>query len=80
MNSNERINSFRLFKSSGKGTPFGPRCKVGDRIGCGIRRFDLQDPNHLFNDVVDPLPGLALDSVQVYFTRNGGEVTYVILP
>lgn len=27
----------RLYKSQGFGTPFGPRCSTGDRMGCGIR-------------------------------------------
>ncbi|XP_002130328.2 SPRY domain-containing protein 3-like [Ciona intestinalis] len=59
----------RLFKCTGAGTPFGPRCKVGDRMGCGVRAVEQDDGfNH------DLLMALPITSVEVYFTRNGEEV------
>lgn len=33
----------RLYKGAGHGTPFGPKCRKGDRMGCGIRFEDRQD-------------------------------------
>ncbi|KAL8603792.1 hypothetical protein ACOMHN_058527 [Nucella lapillus] len=33
----------RLYKGAGHGMPFGPKCRKGDRMGCGIRFEDRQD-------------------------------------
>nr|CAB3266542.1 SPRY domain-containing protein 3-like [Phallusia mammillata] len=62
-----------LFSSSGSGTAFGPKCKVGDRMGCGIRKTDEEAESQL-QGMMMPSP---FKVVQVYFTRNGEEVGQV---
>ncbi|KAK2144810.1 hypothetical protein LSH36_729g02038 [Paralvinella palmiformis] len=52
----------KLFKSSGAGRPFGPKCCVGDRIGCGVKFEQAK------NDSIVP----------VFFTRNGREIGTVL--
>ena len=54
----------RLFKASGFGRPFGSKCNIGDRMGCGIK-FKANEGDER------PQPDQA---VQVFFTRNGQEV------
>ncbi|CAC5390787.1 unnamed protein product [Mytilus coruscus] len=50
----------RLFKSEGKGPPFGPKANIGDIIGCGI---------------VFPSTDLLENSeVDVFFTINGEKI------
>ena len=51
-----------LFQSNGTGVCFGPKWKVRDTVGLGIRSFAGQE-----DDTEPP-------EVQVYFTRNGKEV------
>lgn len=58
-----------LFKGSGFGRPFGPKCNIGDRMGCGIKFKRNEDER--------PQPEQA---VQVFFTRNGQEVGTVTVP
>ncbi|WAR02960.1 SPRY3-like protein [Mya arenaria] len=59
----------QLFKASGFGRPFGPKCDVGDKMGCGIkfRKNDEERPQHE-------------QAVQVFFTRNGQEIGTVTVP
>uniref|UniRef100_H2ZLJ4 B30.2/SPRY domain-containing protein n=1 Tax=Ciona savignyi TaxID=51511 RepID=H2ZLJ4_CIOSA len=61
-----------LFKCSGSGSRFGPRCRVGDRMGCGVRPNDQEN---YFN--TDLLMSLPITSLEVYFTKNGEEVGWV---
>ncbi|XP_045174288.1 SPRY domain-containing protein 3-like [Mercenaria mercenaria] len=59
----------QLFKASGFGRPFGPKCNIGDKMGCGIKFKRNEDER--------PQPEQA---VQVFFTRNGQEVGTVTVP
>ncbi|KAL4224836.1 hypothetical protein ACF0H5_015532 [Mactra antiquata] len=59
----------QLFKASGFGRPFGPKCNIGDKMGCGIK-FKRHEEER-------PQPEQA---VQVFFTRNGQEVGTVTVP
>lgn len=52
----------RLFRSSAAGRLFGPKCCVGDKIGCGIKFEQAK------NDSIVP----------VFFTRNGREIGTVL--
>lgn len=60
----------KLFKASGFGRPFGSKCNIGDRMGCGIK-FKANEGEER------PQPDQA---VQVFFTRNGQEVGTVTVP
>lgn len=54
----------RIFKANGLGRPFGPKCDIGDRMGCGIN-FESMKKNGLEQ------------SIQVFFTKNGDEASSV---
>ncbi|KAK6191440.1 hypothetical protein SNE40_003129 [Patella caerulea] len=58
----------KIHKSREVGNPFGPKCGVGDRIGCGIK--------------FEKLEGCAEQPkiVKVFFTRNGKEIGTVAFP
>ncbi|XP_013390022.1 SPRY domain-containing protein 3 isoform X2 [Lingula anatina] len=58
----------KLFKANGSGRSFGPKCCIGDRMGCGIKFDQIQredNPRHL---------------VPVFFTRNGKEIGTLSVP
>ena len=59
-----------LFHSNGFGQPFGPSCKKGDTMGCGVDfvTCDPEDVEALEND----------GFVKVWFTRNGQMVGHVV--
>jgi len=57
----------KLYKGRPRGQPFGPRCRAGDRIGCGVK-FDAV------------AKGLQASMVPVFFTRNGKEVGTQLIP
>jgi len=59
----------KLYKGRPRGCPFGPRCQVGDRVGCGVK-FDAAAKNS----------GLAAGMVPVFFTRNGKELGTQLIP
>ncbi|KAL5006891.1 hypothetical protein ScPMuIL_015697 [Solemya velum] len=51
----------------GMGNAFGPKCNLGDKMGCGIR-FQTTES------------GGPAQSVRVFFTRNGKEIGTVMVP
>jgi len=55
--------SFRVFKSNAHGRPFGPKCIIGDKIGCRVNFDQIQN-----DDAGGP------STVPVSFTKNGKEV------
>ena len=59
-----------LFHSNGFGQPFGPSCKKGDTMGCGVDFVTCgpEDVEALEND----------GFVKVWFTRNGQMVGHVV--
>jgi len=59
----------KLYKGRPRGQPFGPRCQVGDRVGCGIK-FDAISKN----------AGLHASMVPVFFTKNGKEIGTQLVP
>ena len=50
----------KLYKGRPRGQPFGPKCNIGDKVGCGVK-FDAISKN----------PGLSAGMVPVFFTKNG---------
>ncbi|XP_067655454.1 SPRY domain-containing protein 3-like [Haliotis asinina] len=58
----------KLYKACGFGKAFGPKCHVGDRIGCGIK--------YSISDIESGSPLTA----KVFFTRNGKELGTVAVP
>ena len=50
----------KLYKGRPRGQPFGPKCNIGDKIGCGVK-FEAVSKN----------PGLSAGMVPVFFTKNG---------
>ncbi|KAL3841690.1 hypothetical protein ACJMK2_019799 [Sinanodonta woodiana] len=58
----------KVFRACGFGRPFGPKCSVGDRVGCGIK-FQNQEEDARQDQ-----------TVKVFFTRNSQEVGRVLVP
>ena len=54
----------KLFNENGAGTPFGPTCTTGDRMGCGV----------IFEDGDSE----SSDYVKVFFTKNGKQVGDIV--
>ena len=61
--------SGKLYKGRPRGQPFGPKCQVGDRVGCGVK-FDAVAKNS----------GLSASMVPVFFTKNGKEIGTQLIP
>jgi len=59
----------KLYKGRPRGQAFGPKCQVGDRVGCGVK-FDAIAKNS----------GLAASMVPVFFTKNGKEIGTQLIP
>ena len=59
---------FRLFKANGRGRAFGPKCNVGDKVGCGVKFDQMREED------------AAKQVVPVFFTRNGKEVSLATMP
>ncbi|XP_052226309.1 SPRY domain-containing protein 3-like isoform X2 [Dreissena polymorpha] len=59
----------QLFKASGFGRPFGAKCNIGDRMGCGVKFKKSEEDRQQVEQ-----------AVQVFFTRNGQEVGTVTVP
>ncbi|PVD33922.1 hypothetical protein C0Q70_05184 [Pomacea canaliculata] len=57
----------RLYKSSGMGQVYGPRCHLGDHMGCGIKFPAGANPKQA-------------GQAYVFFTRNGKELGSVKIP
>jgi hypothetical protein len=58
----------KLFKANGMGRAFGPKCRAGDKVGCGVKFEQVREED------------AAKQMVPVFFTRNGKEVGTVMAP
>lgn len=61
-----KTNISRLYKSSGMGQVYGPRCHLGDHMGCGIKFPAGANPKQA-------------GQAYVFFTRNGKEVNIIYI-